>query len=179
MLRALTRWRACDMSEQKPDAELRFNALIQRHGPALSRLAGSYAREPGEREDLFQEIAIAVWRALPSFRGECSERTFMFRIAHNRGISHLTRRRLPTGDLDEKGDPPDVGPNPEQVLSSEQQGRQLFDAVQRLPVAYRQVVTLTLEGMTYAEVADVLGLTENNVGARLTRAREMLRKLMQ
>lgn len=167
------------MSDQKPDPEHLFNALIEAHGPALSRLAGSYAREPGEREDLYQEIAIAVWRALPSFRGECSERTFLFRIAHNRGISHLTRRRLPIGDLEEKNEPPHAGPNPEQVLSSEQQGRRLFEAVQRLPVGYRQVVTLTLEGMTYGEVADVLGITENNVGARLTRAREMLRKLMQ
>jgi RNA polymerase sigma factor (sigma-70 family) len=67
----------------KSDQEGRFNALLATHGPSLARLAGSYARDPTEREDLFQEIAIAVWRALPRFRGECSERTFLFRIAHN------------------------------------------------------------------------------------------------
>jgi RNA polymerase sigma-70 factor (ECF subfamily) len=52
-------------------------------------------------------------------------------------------------------------------------------AIQRLPVAYAQVVTLMLEGMTYQEIADVLGISETNVGARLTRGREMLRRLLR
>jgi RNA polymerase sigma-70 factor (ECF subfamily) len=51
--------------------------------------------------------------------------------------------------------------------------------VQRLPVGYRQVVTLTLEGLSYRETAEVLGITETNVGARLTRARQILRRLLQ
>jgi len=67
-------------------------------------------------------------------------------------------------------------PHPEQALAKAQEGRRLLDAVQRLPIGYRQVVTLTLEGLGYAEIADVLGITESNVGARLTRARQMLRQ---
>jgi RNA polymerase sigma factor (sigma-70 family) len=82
-------------------------------------------------------------------------------------------------DLDEDVELPDVRPNPEQALSSEQQGRRLFEAVERLSVGYRQVVTLALEGMTYSEIAEVLGITESNVGARFTRAREMLRRLVR
>jgi RNA polymerase sigma factor (sigma-70 family) len=103
----------------------------------------------------------------------------VFRIAHNRGMSHLARHRLPMADLDEDVEPPDVRPNPEQALSSEQQGRRLFEAVERLSLGYRQVVTLALEGMTYSEIAEVLGITESNVGARFTRAREMLRRLVR
>jgi RNA polymerase sigma factor (sigma-70 family) len=153
--------------------------LLVTHGPSLARLAGSYARDRIEREDLFQEIALAVWRALPGFRGECSERTFLFRIAHNRGMSHLARHRLPMADLDEDVDLPDVRPDPEQALSNEQQERRLFEAVESLSLGYRQVVTLALEGMTYSEIAEVLGITESNVGARFTRAREMLRRLVR
>ena len=52
-------------------------------------------------------------------------------------------------------------------------------AIQRLPVAYAQVVTLMLEGMTYQEIAEVLGISETNVGARLTRGRDMLRRLLR
>jgi RNA polymerase sigma-70 factor (ECF subfamily) len=52
-------------------------------------------------------------------------------------------------------------------------------AIRRLPVAHAQVVTLMLEGMTYQEIADVLGISETNVGARLTRGREMLRRLLR
>jgi RNA polymerase sigma factor (sigma-70 family) len=52
-------------------------------------------------------------------------------------------------------------------------------AVQRLSVGYRQVVTLSLEGLSYAEIADVLGISESNVGARLTRARQLLRQILE
>ena len=162
----------------RSELERQFTALLAAHGRSLSRLAGSYTQDAGERDDLFQEIAIAVWRALPGFRRECSERTFVFRIAHNRGISHLARRQLPIADVGEEIEMPDLRPDPEQALSGEEQERRLFEAVQRLPVGHRQVLTLALEGMTYAEIAEVLGITESNVGARLTRARELLRKLV-
>lgn len=160
------------------DREGRFNALLAAHGPSLTRLAASYARDPAGRDDLFQEIALAVWRALPTFRGECSERTFLFRIAHNRGVSHVARRGPPTLPLEADVDVPDRGPNPEQALSTEERGRRLVEGVQRLPIGHRQVLTLALEGMAYGEIAEVLGMTESNVGARLTRAREMLRRLL-
>ncbi len=97
---------------------------MQAEGAALARLAASYARGPGDGEDLFQDIAVAIWQALPRFRGECSERTFLFRIAHNRGIAHVARRRLPTIDAGEDVELADKGPDPEQKLSVEQQGRQ-------------------------------------------------------
>ncbi len=142
------------------------------------REAASYARAPGERENILQEIALAIWSALPRFRGECSERTFLFRIAHNRAITYLARRRLTTIDADENVEIEDSSLNPETALSSEQQGQRLLDAIHRLPVGHAQVVTLTLEGMRYADIAEVLGISEANVGARLTRARQMLRKLL-
>jgi RNA polymerase sigma factor (sigma-70 family) len=93
-------------------------------------------------------------------------------------MSHLARRRLPTADFEEELELPDARPNPEQALSTEQEGQLLLDAVQRLPVGHRQVVALALEGMTYGEIADVLGITESNVGVRLTRARQLLRRLL-
>jgi RNA polymerase sigma factor (sigma-70 family) len=160
------------------EREARFHALLAAHGPSLARLAASYARDQGESEDILQEIALAIWSALSRFRGECSERTFLFRIAHNRAIAYLARRRLPTVNAEDDIDVEDAALDPERSLSSEQQGQRLLDAIRHLPVGYAQVVTLTLEGMRYAEIADVLGISETNVGARLTRARQMLRKLL-
>ena len=157
----------------------RFDSLFSVHGPALSRLAASYTRGTAEREDLLQEIAFAIWQALPRFRGECSERTFVFRIAHNRALSHIGRRRLPLADGDEHLEITSPVPDPERALSSEQDGRRLLDAIRRLPLPYAQVVTLSLEELTYAEIGEVLGISETNVGARLTRAREMLRALLR
>ena len=120
------------------DIEQRFDALLRAHGPSLARLAASYARRASEHDDLFQEIALAIWRALPGFRGECSERTFVFRIAHNRGISYLARHRATNTSRDEDSEPPDRQPNPEQALSANQESERLAKAVQSLPLAHRQ-----------------------------------------
>jgi len=156
----------------------RLTALLAAHAASLSRLAGSYVRGKADRDDLFQEIVVAIWRALPQFRGECSERTFLFRIAHNRAIAYVTRRRHSSIDVLDEVEIQDGRPNPEEALSTEQQGRRLRDAVHRLPLNHRQVVTLMLEGLSYSEIGDVLGITETNVGVRLTRARQLLRHLL-
>ena len=160
----------------RAELEGRFDSLMAAHGRSLARLAASYARGGTERDDLFQEIALAIWRALAGFRGECSERTFVFRIAHNRGISHAARRPRPAFDADEEMDLPDRRPDPEQALSADQESDRLARAVRSLPLAHRQVVTLALEGLSYAEIGEVLGISESNVGARLTRARHILRE---
>jgi RNA polymerase sigma factor (sigma-70 family) len=157
----------------------RFDRLLAANGPALLRLASSYTNASSDRDDLFQDIAIALWQALPRFRGECSERTFLFRVAHNRAIDYLRRRRAPTSPLETEADPRDSRPNPETGLAHEQQGRHLRQAIHRLPVTYRQIITLVLEEMSYSEIAEVLGVTETNVGVRLNRARQLLRKLLE
>jgi RNA polymerase sigma-70 factor (ECF subfamily) len=157
----------------------RFDRLLAANGPALMRLALSYTNNSGDRDDLLQDIAVAIWQALPRFREECSERTFLFRIAHNRAIDFLRRRRELTAPIDSDDLFPDARPNPEAGLARQQQGERLRRAIFLLPLPYRQVITLVLEEMSYSEIAEVLGVTETNVGVRLNRARQLLRKLME
>lgn len=165
--------------ESREDYARWFAALFDQYGAPLARLASSYARARGEQDDLFQEMMIALWKALPTYRGDCSERTYVYRIAHNRAISYLARRRPLAAGLDEEAELPATAPTPEQALSSEEEAARLAGAVARLPVGHREVVALALEGLSYREIADVLGLTESNVGARLTRARLQLRALLK
>jgi RNA polymerase sigma factor (sigma-70 family) len=157
--------------------EERFRTLLETNRAALGRLAASYARTASDRDDLLQDIAIALWRALPAFRGECSERTFLFRIAHNRCLSHLSRRA--TAVPIESVDVVDPAPDAEAALSDEQRSGRLLAAVRALPLIYRQVITLTLEGLSYRDIAQILGIGESNVGVRLNRARQMLRALLE
>ena len=153
--------------------------LLHQHDRALRRLAASYERDPSRQQDLLQEIWLGVWQALPRFRGECSERTFVFRIAHNRAVSHVDHwQRRRTDALDEDAPLAASQPDPEHALSAEQRRERLQAAVQLLPIALRQVVVLTLEGLSHAEVAEVVGITENNVAVRLTRARAALSRLL-
>jgi len=159
--------------------ERNFDRLLAANGPALTRLAASYTNTRGDRDDLLQEIALAIWQALPRFRGESSERTFAFRIAHNRGIAYLARYRSQMPAPAPEREPRDPAPDPESGLAQEQKAERLRDAIHRLPIAYRQVITLTLEGLGYGEIAEVLGISESNVGARLTRARQLLRESLE
>ena len=155
-----------------------LDSLLRAYEPALRRLAASYERDAAAREDLVQDILFAVFRALPAWRRECSERTFIYRVAHNRAISHLASRRLPLENLESAASVPDPAPLPEQVAAASQERDALLAALRRLPIAQRQLLTMALEGLTPREIAEVLGVTENNVAVRLTRARAALRDLL-
>lgn len=156
--------------------EERFVRLLAEHGAALGRLATAHERDPRDREDLMQEIAFAIWRALPSFRGESSERTFVFRIGHNRAITHRSRsrterQRRASADLLEI---PDPSADPSAGLIAAERHADLMDAVRALSPVLRETVVLSLEGMSHIEIADVLGTTTQTVAVRLTRARAAL-----
>lgn len=155
----------------------RYERILREHGPSLRRLAACYERDPGRREDLFQDVCLALWQALPRFRGEASERTFVFRVAHNRGITHRFRRRRPAEtELEEAAELADARSDPHAEAAAGERRRRLERAVRALPLSYVQVLTLAFEGLPAREIGEVLGLTENNAGVRLSRARSALRR---
>lgn len=155
-----------------------FERVLALYGPALGRLAGAYESRRALREELQQEIALALWQALPSFRGESSEKTFVFRVATNRALTHIARRGPAALDLEAALEVPDGRDGPETRASASQQSVRLVAAVAALPLGLRQVVSLALEGLDHAEIADVLGLTENNVAVRMHRGKAVLRDQM-
>jgi RNA polymerase sigma-70 factor (ECF subfamily) len=156
-----------------PDADLR--RVLATYGGMLRRQAAAYERDPTAREDLLQEILLALWRALPRFRGECSERTFVLRVAHNRALTHAFRRPPRPVALEAAAEVADPRPGPEHEASAAQRRERLLAALHRLPLLARQVLTLSLEGLGGGEIAALLGITENNANVRLSRARRALR----
>lgn len=167
------------MSAPAESRDDRCVRLLQEHDRALQRLVIGYERDPARRQDLVQDIWLAVWQALPRFRHDCSERTFVFRIAHNRAVSHIEHwQRRRTAPLDDDAPVAAAGLDPEHSLSQQQRRERLQAAVQELPLGLRQVVVLTLEGLTNAEVADIVGISDNNVAVRMTRARAELTRLL-
>jgi RNA polymerase sigma-70 factor (ECF subfamily) len=154
-----------------------FSRLIEQHGVALRRLAGAYLSNPAAREDLFQEIALAVWSGLPGFRGEASERTWLYRIAHNTAstqLHKLRQRRERERQPDDCDHEPAGTATPESEFDDNDRRARFFDALRQLPTLDFQIVTMHLEGLPYAEIADVTGMTQTNVGARLSRIRKAL-----
>jgi len=161
------------------NADEEFERILKEYAGPFARLAAVYEQDLGLREDLLQEIALAVWRALPSFRGESSERTFLYRIAHNRALTHIGKRHRAFTDLDEAEDLPDACPNPEDVFRLAQLRTSLQQAIPELPLPLTQVWVLALEGVPNIQIAEILGITENNVRVRLARGLKHLRRIMR
>lgn len=153
-----------------------FEEVIRRYIPALQRLAWSYTRNATDREDLFQDITVALWRALPRFRQGCSERTYVFRVAHNTAISFVSSDRVRRA-RELSGEPPaePAGTDdPERDAIQNQRLRRLRAALQELPLYDRQIMLLYLEGLSAAEIGTVTGFSAGNVATRLTRVRHRL-----
>jgi len=115
---------------------------------------------------------------LPSFRHECSERTFVLRIAHNQALSSLSRRRVRPQADELSAEAPSGAPNPEMLADLSQRMRAVFGAIHALPFAQRQVLVLALEGLSHEEIAEVVGISAGNVAVRVSRARAELKKLL-
>lgn len=154
-----------------------YEDLLQRYLQPLRRLAWSYARDRAECDDLLQEIALALWTGLPRFRGESSERTWLYRIAHNTSISYLTgskRRMSRESKAPAAAEPASERLNPEAEAIDRQKQQQLWIAIRELPVSDRQVIVLYLEAMTAAEIEAVTGFSSGSIATRLTRIRQRL-----
>jgi len=162
--------------ERGAELQARYEDLWRQFGDGLFRLVSSYESAPHAREDLLQEIQLALWKALPAFRGDCSLRTFVYRVAHNRALTHAWRRRAEPLLSEDFADVDDPAPTPEAATIRKANHASLAEAIRRLPVVYRQVITMALEEMPQSEIAAVLGTSENNVAVRLNRARNLLRR---
>ena len=155
-----------------------FDQIMREHDSMIRRIASSYEIRMHLAQELVQDIYFAIWRALPLYRGDAALRTFVARIATNRAITHVVRSlNVPAlAQLDENIPAPGVGPEGHAIAL---EGRErLQAAVRSLPIAYRQTALLSLEGLTPAEIAEVLGISVNAVGVRMSRAKGLLRKLM-
>lgn len=154
-----------------------LDEIIRNFGASLSRVAASYEADPVLQQDLVQEILVAIHRALPSLREEDRLAPFIFRIAHNRSVTHVVRqaaqRRRNLFDHAQEG--PET---PEELLLADERSQALTEAVRQLPLRYRQVVVLTLEELSHAEIAETLGIGVSNVAVRVNRAKAMLRVLL-
>jgi RNA polymerase sigma-70 factor (ECF subfamily) len=162
------------MREAPTNSNWRLEELLERYLPAIQRLAWSYVRSVQHREDLVQEIAVALWKAIPAFRGDCSERTYVYRIAHNIALRFATSNRREQGVAATPETEPVSTDNPEGEAIRNQRRQRLWNAIEKLPLVDRQIAVLHLEGLPTAEIVDVTGFSEGMVAMRLSRLRRKL-----
>lgn len=154
--------------------ERALRRVLETYGPALRRMATSWTRTAAERDDLMQDIALALLTSLPSFRGDCPERAFVWRVAQHRAyrFASTRKRHAQHDDVDETQ--PSLTPSPHDVLAQRERIDRLHRALRTLREDQRMVVVLALEGMSHDDIAIVVGGTANAVGVRLHRARTAL-----
>jgi RNA polymerase sigma-70 factor (ECF subfamily) len=150
------------------DRKQQFGELMEAYSGPIRRLCAAYATSPADREDLFQDIFLAVWRALPAFRGDSSARTWLYRIAHNTALTWQTRdrrRRLRETAMNDGIEP---------SASSDLRRLALNQAIAAMSPADRTLTLLWLEGLSAAEIEDVTGVKAATVAVRLSRIRKQL-----
>jgi len=165
--------------EKLPASEVLRRVLVEQ-GASLRRMASAWTRTESERDDLVQDIALALLVALPTFRHECPRRAFVWRIAHNRCLLVARQRRRPSGQIHAELTDDHASPqrSPEAQLEQGQRARLLQTAMRSLTEDHRAVLVLSFEGLSYDEIGDVVGATANAVGVRLHRARAALTDAM-
>ena len=157
--------------------DARYVAAARQHGAMIERLARGYEANPELRRDLVQEIHAALWRSFAIFEGQCSEKSWVHRIAHNVAVTHMITgrraRRSALVGLEEIEQLPDTD-NPEHTTGERSLSDRLLAAIHRLKPADRQVMLLYLEDLTAAEIGEVTGLSPSAVAVRIHRLKALL-----
>jgi RNA polymerase sigma-70 factor (ECF subfamily) len=155
-----------------------YAEVIAQHAAAIRRVARGYEADPDKRRDLLQEMHLELWLSLKSFDGRCSLRTWVYRVAHNVGASHVVRSRRINArlvDLEtlEAGLPAaDAQTQVHRLISA----AILLDLIYRLKPLDRQLMLLHLEGETAGSIAEVTGLSEGNVATKIHRIKRLLKE---
>ncbi|MGE0587258.1 MAG: RNA polymerase sigma factor [Cyclobacteriaceae bacterium] len=151
-----------------------FNTFVRDQKAIITKICRSYSDSEEEFQDLFQEVALQLWRGYESFRSESKVSTWVYRVALNVCLTHFKKRKRkpPTSSIDNMLKEPvqeGIDPVHEQVAL-------LYDAIKQLKEIERAIILLYLEDKQYNEIADILGMTRTNVGVRINRIKSQLKK---
>ena len=169
-----------------------YDELVRTYNASIFHVAYRMLGDSAESSDLVQEIFLKVFRNIGGFKGEAALKTWIFRIAFSEILNRLRwwkrRRRFATVSLDDSPNGTDNGsgrsvaassPTPEQALQSKEQEAAIQQALGRLSREHRSIIVLRdIEGFSYNEIADVLGVSIGTVKSRLARARGDLKKTL-
>jgi RNA polymerase sigma-70 factor (ECF subfamily) len=162
------------------DREALLRDWLRQHGGAVFKVARAYTFTPEDCEDLAQEIVLQVWRSLPRFQGRASSATWAYRVALNTALSwsrnQRPRRRQQSLVVEQV---PAVEPDSAAQAEQREIVERLYAAIRQLPKADAALVLLHLDGLSYRDMSEVLGITETNVGVKLNRARQALAALLK
>ncbi|WP_247236532.1 RNA polymerase sigma factor [Telluribacter sp. SYSU D00476] len=156
------------------NTEKEFERRISEYSAMIHKVCRMYAYTEADRQDLFQEIVIHLWKAYPKFRDESKFSTWLYRVALNTAVTGLRKQKkfitsyeaehLPHHVADEKG-------------AEEEQWIQLYEAIAQLSEIEKAIVMLYMEGRNYDEMEEILGISQGTLRVKMTRIKDKLRQL--
>lgn len=161
----------------EPARQDRFLTLLDEHRKILFKVASSYCRSTADRQDLVQEMVVQLWRSFDRYDERYRFSTWMYRIALNvaisfyRGEARRSRFHVPAGDtlLEVPAEEPGSATRDDEL-------RLLQHFIEQLDELDRALVVLYLDGNRYDTIAEVLGISETNVGTKISRIKQKLRR---
>lgn len=159
------------------EQETLFRRWLADHLGLILKVVRGCSAAPQDQDDLFQDICLQLWQSIPAFRGEAKETTWIYRVAFNTALAWRRgeRRRRVGHEIFLKTDvSPQTQPSHADALPEQEIIGQLYTAIRQLPKVDASLALMHLDGLSYAEMAEVLGISENYIGVKLNRIRKQL-----
>jgi len=159
------------------EQEAIFRRWLEDHRGLMFKVVRGCAASPQDQEDLFQDVLLQVWSSIPAFRGEAKETTWIYRVAFNTALAWRRgqRRRREGHETFLRLDvSPRVQSSHADSLPDQEVVEQLYAAIRSLPKVDASLALMHLDGLSYQEMAEVLGISENYIGVKLNRVRKQL-----
>jgi RNA polymerase sigma factor (sigma-70 family) len=157
--------------------EKEFLGKIETHKGIIHKVSKIYMDNAEDREDLFQEIILQLWKAYTTFKGDSQFSTWMYRVALNTALIYFKK---------EKKKPDNQRIEPDMDIKDESQGDEkesqldyFYQAVQQLNSVEKALIFLFLEGQSHKEIGKNLGITEVNARVKLNRTKDKLQQLIK
>jgi len=152
--------------------ETEFLQEIDQHQGIIHKICRLYRDSPEDREDLFQEIVFQLWKTKHTFQGKAKFSSWMYKVALSTAIATFRKKKPAIIFTPELPDLP-------QTEDEDPQRQQLFAALKQLDDADKALMALYLDDLSYEEIAEITGISENYVGVKLTRIRNRIVKILQ
>lgn len=151
-----------------------FSELIEKHQAIIHKVCMVYANGRADREDLFQEICLQLWKSYPNFREEAKFSTWMYRVALNTAISNVRKEKKMRG-LEPLRETDKIS---EDRADEKEKVKLLYRAISKLNRIDKAMILLWLEEKNYEEIAAIMGTSKKNVSVKLVRIKRKLEEMV-
>jgi len=151
-----------------------FEELIKEHERLIYKVCRLYTRTPDDRQDLFQEIVMQLWKAFPAFRGDAKFTTWLYRVSLNTAITHLRKQKTFPGTgllpIDSAIEMP--------AQEHDERWDEMHKAIEQLNHVEKAIVMLYMEDKTYNEMEEIIGISTGGIRVKMSRIKKKLREII-